>query len=62
MDKQDLYSLDEALFRQIQGERKKKEAENKAYFDGMEKGAEMMLKAVRDYLTNEQQNGGGEDE
>ena len=61
MDIQDLYSLDEVLYRQIQEERKKKEAENKAYFAGMEKGAEMMMKAVRDYLTNEQQNGGDEE-
>ena len=53
MDKQDLYALDEAIYKQIQIDRKNKEIENKAYFDGMEKGAEMMIKAVRDYLTNE---------
>lgn len=52
MDKQDLYALDEAIYKQIQIDRKNKEIENKAYFDGMEKGAEMMVKAVRDYLTN----------
>jgi hypothetical protein len=58
MDKQDLYALDETIYKQIQADRKKKEAENKAYFDGMEKGAEIMMKAVRDYLTNEGKKGG----
>lgn len=60
MDKQDLYALDEAIYKQIQIDRKNKEIENKAYFDGMEKGAEMMMKAVRDYLTNEARKGGAE--
>ena len=60
MDKQDLYALDETIYRQIQADRKNKEIENKAYFDGMEKGAEMMMKAVRDYLTNEAMKGGVE--
>ena len=53
MDKQDLYKLDEILYKQIQDERKRQEAENKAYFDGVEKGAEMMMKKVRDFLTEE---------
>ena len=61
MNKQDLYALDEAIYKQIQIDRKNKEAENKAYFDGMEKGAEMMMKAVRIYLTNEGEKGGGSD-
>ena len=58
MDKQDLYDLDDEIYKQIQIDRKKKEIENKAYFDGMEKGAEMMMKAVRDYLTNERKKNG----
>ena len=58
MDKQDLYALDDAIYKQIQIDRKNKEIENKAYFDGMEKGAEMMMKAVRDYLTNERKKNG----
>ena len=37
MDKQDLYALDEAIYKQIQIDRKNKEIENKAYFDGMER-------------------------
>ena len=60
MDKQDLYSLDEKIYKQIQEDRKKKEAENKAYFDGMEKGADMMMKAVKNFLNNEQREGGAE--
>lgn len=60
MDKQDLYALDEDVYRQIQAEKRKKEAENKAYFDGMEKGAEMMMKSVRDYLQKEEMKGGAE--
>ena len=60
MDKNDLYALDEAVYRQIQAEKQKKEAENKAYFDGMEKGAEMMMKSVRDYLQKEEMKGGAE--
>ena len=58
MDKQDLYAIDDAIYKQIQIDRKNKEIENKAYFDGMEKGAEMMMKAVRDYLTNERKKNG----
>ena len=53
MDKQDLYKLDEILYKQIQDQRKQKETENKAFFDGMEKGAELMMKKVRDFLTEE---------
>lgn len=55
MDKQELYTLDEMLYKQIQEDRKKKEAENKAYFDGVEKGAELMMKMVRDFLTKEEE-------
>lgn len=58
MDKQDLYALDEVVYKQIQAEKRMKEAENKAYFDGMEKGAEMMMKSVRDYLNKEEMKGG----
>ena len=54
MDKQELYKLDEILYKQIQEDRKKKEAENKAYFDGVEKGAELMMKKVRDFLSEEE--------
>ncbi len=57
MDKQDLYRLDEITYKQIQEARRNKEAENKAFFDGMEKGAEMMMKAVRDYLNHEEMKG-----
>lgn len=58
MDRNDLCWLDEVVYKQIQEDRRKKEAENKAYFDGMEKGAEMMFKAVKEHLKKEEQKGG----
>lgn len=61
MDKQDLYAIDETVFKKIQEDRKKKEAENKTYFDGMEKGVELMMKAVRDYLNKEAENIGAQE-
>lgn len=56
MDRQELYKLDEMLYKQIQEDRKKKEAKTKAYFDGVEKGAEMMMKMVRDFLAKEEES------
>lgn len=55
MDKQDLYANEEAVYRQKQAEKQKDE--NKAYFDGMEKGAYMM-KSVCDHLQEEKLKGG----
>lgn len=56
MTKQDLYALDEMVYMQIQTDRRNKESETKAFFDGAEKGAEMMMKAVKSYLTKEQES------
>ena len=56
MDKQDLYKLDDIIYQQIQDQKKQKEMENKAYFEGMEKGAELMMKRVRDFLNEEEIN------
>jgi hypothetical protein len=53
MDKKDLYALDEAV---IQEEKQKKDDENKAYFNEMEKDAEMM-KSVQDCLQKEKMKG-----
>ena len=50
MDKQALYSLDSEVYKQIQILRKRKEEENKAYFDGMEQGVDMMVKAIKEYI------------
>lgn len=58
MNKQDIYSLDEIVYKKIQENKEKKEEENKAYFDGMEKGAELFMKTVRDYLSKESESGG----
>ena len=60
MNKQDLYWIDEVVYKQIQADRRKKEDENKAYFDGMEKGAEMMMKAVKEHLKEEEQKEGAQ--
>lgn len=57
MDKQTLYLIDEEVYKQIMLERKQKEAENEAYFNGMEQGVEMMLKAIKEHLNL---NGGAE--
>ena len=54
MDKNALYLIDENIYKKIQEEKKMKETEIKAYFEGMEKGAEMVTNAVRDYLNTEQ--------
>ena len=54
MDNNDLSWIDEVIYKQIQVERRNKEAENKAYFDVMVKGAEMMFRAVREHLKKEQ--------
>ena len=51
MDKQALYSLDSEVYKQIQILRKQKEEENKAYFDGMEQGADMMVKVIKEYIN-----------
>lgn len=59
MDTQKLYEIDSIIYQQIQEDRKRKELENIAYFEGMEKGADMMMKAVRNYLIDEKKRGGG---
>ena len=51
MNAQDLYDLDKTIYEKIQADRKKKEAETKAFFDGMEEGAEMMRKAVQEDIA-----------
>lgn len=58
MNNQNLLTIDEIIYKQIQENRKKKEAETKAFFDGMVEGAEMMRRAVRDFLANEEEKEG----
>jgi hypothetical protein len=60
MNTQDLNNLDVIICNKIMADRKKKEAETKAFFDGMEEGAEMMRKAVRDFLNNEEEKEGAD--
>lgn len=56
-----LYELDTIVHQQIQEDKKRKELENLAYFEGMEKGADLMMKAVRNYLIDESKKGGESD-
>lgn len=60
MNRQDLYAIDETVYKQIQEDRKKKELETKAFFDGMEKGADMMRKIISDYLIDEEKKEGAD--
>lgn len=54
MKRSELYAIDTIVFKQIQEDKKKTEATNKAYFEGMEKGAELFCKAIRDFLNKEE--------
>lgn len=54
MKRSELYAIDTIVFKQIQEDKKKTEATNKAYFEGMEKGADLFCKAIRDFLNKEE--------
>ena len=60
MNTQDLNKLDVIICNKIMADRDKKEAEIKAFFNGMAEGAEMMRKAVRDFLINEEDKEGAD--
>ena len=47
---QRLREIDAEVFHQIQDIEKKRELENKAFIEGMKKGAELMVKAIREEL------------
>ena len=51
----ELYELDKNVFEEIQEIKKQRELETKAFIDGMEKGADLMLKKVKKFLKNEEQ-------
>ena len=61
MNTQNLQELDMIVYQQIEADKKRKELENIAYFEGMQKGADMMMRAVRNYLMDEKQRGGKTD-
>ena len=61
MNTQILRELDALVYQQIQADKKRKELENIAYFEGMQKGADMMMRAVRNYLIDERRKGGESD-
>lgn len=52
---QRLYEIDTEVYKQIQDIKKKRELENKAFIEGMEQGAELMVKAIREELRSEQE-------
>ena len=54
-DNQRLYEIENEVDKQIQDIKKDKELETKAFIDGMEKGAELMFKAVREELRKERE-------
>lgn len=53
-ERSELYAIDKIVYEQIQEDKKKTEATNKAYFEGMEKGADLFCKAIRDFLNKEE--------
>ena len=57
MDTLKLHELDSIVYQQIQAEKKQKELEHIVYYEGMEKGADMMMRAVRNYLLDEKKGG-----
>lgn len=57
MDTLKLHELDALVYQQIQVDKKQKELEHIAYYEGMQKGADMMMRAVRNYLLDEKKGG-----
>lgn len=55
LDNQRLYEMESEVYQQIQKIKEKRELEINAFIDGMEKGAELMFKAVREELRKERE-------
>jgi len=51
----ELYELDKCIWEEIQEIKRRREDETKAFIEGMEKGAELMLKKVKGFLNREAQ-------
>ena len=49
-----LYEVDKNVWHEIQEIKRKREEETKAFIDGMEKGADLMLKRVKEYLKKDE--------
>ena len=55
-DVQRLYELDNEVYKHIQRIKNDREKETKAFIEGMEKGADLMMKAVREELRRSDNN------
>jgi hypothetical protein len=55
-DIQRLIELDVEVYKQIQGIKEKREKETKTFIEGMEKGAELLFKAIREELRRSDNN------
>lgn len=53
---QKLYELDSEVYKQIQGIKNDREKETKAFIEGMEKGADLLCKAIREELKRSDNN------
>ena len=51
----ELYEIDKKAYEEIQEIKQKLELEQKAFLEGMEKGADLMLKKVKEFLNREAQ-------
>lgn len=55
-NEQRLYDIEGEIFKQIQGIKKEREQETKAFIDGMVKGSDLMFKAIREELKRSDEN------
>ena len=56
INEQRLYDIEGEIFKKIQGIKKEREQETKAFIDGMEKGADLMFNAIREGLKRSDNN------
>ena len=56
LDIQRLYELDQEVYKRIQDIKKDREQATKFFIEGMEKGADLMMKAVREELRRSDNN------
>lgn len=54
-----LYELENEVFTRIQSIKKEREQETKSFISGMEQGAEIMFKVIREELKKEGTESGG---
>ena len=52
----ELYEIDKNVYHEIQDIKRERELETNAFIEGMEKGADLMLKRVKEFLKKEDEN------